>query len=154
MLTKRRQDKTKSKNEKFMDDKDIFYSSLKDITRKHEYFMEKAAEIAQKSSMQQKHGAIITYKNNIIASGFNYSCSYMCDNYSIHAEVAAISQVFYDKNLLKFCDIYVVRIAPAFNNCLKNSKPCKNCTNFIKKYSLRNTYYSTNDTYDKLYLSC
>lgn len=154
MLTKRRQDKTQSKNEKFKNDKDIFYSSLRDITRKHEFFMEKAAEIAQKSSMQQKHGAVIVYKNNIIGTGFNYNCSYMYNNYSIHAEVAAISQVFYDKNLLKLCDIYVVRIAPAFNNCLKNSKPCKNCTNFIKKYNLRNTYYSTSDTYEKLYLSC
>lgn len=154
MLTKRRQVKTQSKNEKFIDDKDILYSSLRDITKKHEFFMEKAAEIALKSSMQQKHGAVIVYKNNIIGSGFNYNCSYMSNNYSIHAEVAAISQIFYDKNLLKLCDIYVVRISPAFNNCLKNSKPCKNCTNFIKKYNLRNTYYSTNDTYDKLYLSC
>ena len=86
MLTKRRQDKTQSKNEKFKDDKDIFYSSLRDITRKHEFFMEKAAEIAQKSSMQQKHGAVIVYKNNIIGTGFNYNCSYMYNNYSIRGK--------------------------------------------------------------------
>lgn len=142
MLTKRRQIKTQSKNEKFTNDIDIFYSDLRDITRKNELFMERAAEVALKSSMQQKHGAVIVYKNNIIGSGFNYICDYMCNNYSIHAEVAAISSLFYNKKILEFCDIYVVRIAPAFNNSLRNSKPCRNCTNFIKKYNLRNTYYS------------
>jgi len=153
MFTKRRQDKTQSKNEKFISDIDTYYANLKEITRKHEKFIEKAAEIATKSTMQQKHGAIIVYKNNIIASGFNYNCSYMNNNYSIHAEVSAISQMFYNKKLLELCDIYVVRIAPAFNNCLKNSKPCRNCTNFIKKYNLRNIYYSTNDRYENLYLN-
>jgi len=153
MFTKRRQDKTQSKAEKFMIDIDTYYSDYKEINRKHEYFMNKAAIIAEKSSMQQKHGAIIVYKNTIIADGFNYTCDYMNNNYSIHAEVAAISKMFYNKKLLEFCDIYVVRIAPAFNNCLKNSKPCRNCTNFIKKYNLRNIYYSTNDKYDELYLN-
>jgi deoxycytidylate deaminase len=143
MHTKRRQDETEGKNENF-----------KLITRKHDLFLSIAAKIAEKSTMQQKHGAVIVYKNKIIASGFNYNCSHMNNNYSIHAEVAAISQLFYNKALLEFCDIYVVRIAPAYDNCLKNSKPCKNCTKFINKYKLRNTYYSTNDLYEQLYLSC
>lgn len=142
MLTKRRQVKTQSKIEKFTNHSDIFYSELKDISKKNEIFMEKAAEIALNSDMQQKHGAVIVYKNTIIATGFNYICDYMYNNYSIHAEVAAISQLFYNKKILEYCDIYVVRIAPAFNNSFRNSKPCRNCTNFIKKYNLRNTYYS------------
>lgn len=141
MLDIRRQDKTESKNE-----------ISKVITRKHDLFISVAAKIAEKSTMQQKHGAVIVYKNKIIATGFNHTCDYMNSNYSIHAEVAAISQIFYNKQLLELCDIYVVRIAPAFNNCLKNSKPCKNCTKFINKYKLRNTYYSTNDLYERLYI--
>jgi len=142
MHNKRRQIKTQSKNERFVDDIDIFYSSVKLISRKNELFMEKAAEIALKSTMQQKHGAVIVYKNNIIATGFNYKCDYMYTNYSIHAEIAAISQLIYNKSILEYCDIYVVRIATAFNNTFRNSRPCKNCTNFIKKYNIRNTYYS------------
>jgi len=146
MFTKRRQDKTEGKNEEDIND-------LKIINRKHEIFLNKAAEIAIKSEMQQKHGAVIVYKNKIIATGFNYICDYLHDNYSIHAEVSAINKLLYNKKLLELCDIYVVRIAPAiYNNCLKNSKPCKSCTNIIKKYNLRNIYYSTNHIYNELYI--
>ena len=140
MLTKRRQEQTESE--------------IKMINKKHQLFLSKAAEIAEKSNMLQKHGAVIVYKNKIIASGYNYMCDYMHNNYSIHAEVAAISQLFYNKKLLEVCDIYVVRIATAnFNYCLKNSKPCKNCTSFINKYNLKNIYYSTNYKYENLILN-
>ena len=140
MFTKRRQDKTESQN-----------SEEKIINKKHQLFLSQASEIAIKSNMLQKHGAVIVYKNKIIASGYNQICSYMNNNYSIHAEVSAISKLFYNKKLLELCDIYVVRIASAtFDNCLKNSKPCKSCTNFINKYNLKNIYYSTNYEYDRI----
>jgi len=144
MFTKRRQDKTESENE------DSLYD-LKMINKKHQLFLEKAGEIALKSNMQQKHGAIVVYKNKILASGYNERCDYMYENFSIHAEVSAISKLFHNKKLLELCDIYVVRIAgEAYDNCLKNSKPCKSCTNFIKKHGLRNIYYSTNYKYDEM----
>lgn len=143
MFTKRRQDKTESKNEDF--------EMIKVINKKHQLFLQEAAEIASKSNMQQKHGAVIVYKNKIIASGYNEICDYMNNNFSIHAEVSAISKMFYNKKLLELCDIYVVRIAPiTFDNYLKNSKPCKNCTNFIKKYNLRNIYYSTSYKFEEM----
>jgi len=146
MYTKRRQEQTESKNEDLND--------IKIINRKHDLFLSKAAKIAEKSTMLQKHGAIIVYKNNIIASGYNYICSYMNNNYSIHAEVAAISNLFHNKKLLPLCDIYVVRIAPSsLNYCLKNSKPCSSCTNFILKYNLKNIYYSTNFKYETMLLN-
>jgi deoxycytidylate deaminase len=145
MFTKRRQDKTESKNEDF---------EIKVINKKHQLFLQEAAEIALKSNMQQKHGAVIVYKNKIIASGYNEICDYMNNNFSIHAEVSAISKMFYNKKLLELCDIYVVRIASiTFDNCLKNSKPCRNCTNFIKKYNLRNIYYSTSYKFDEMVLN-
>ncbi len=151
MLTKRRQDKTESENTDIYDEN---ICNTRIIKNKHEIFLNKCAKIAEKSQMQQKHGAVIVYKNKIIATGYNYICSYMNNNYSIHAEVSAISQVFYNKKLLEECDIYVVRIAsPMFNYCLKNSKPCKNCTCFIRKYNLRNIYYSTNYRFDELNLN-
>jgi len=145
MFTKRRQDKTESKNEDF---------DIKIINKKHQLFLQEAAEIALKSNMQQKHGAVIVYKNKIIASGYNEICDYMNNNFSIHAEVSAISKIFYNKKLLELCDIYVVRIASiTFDNCLKNSKPCKSCTNFIKKYNLRNIYYSTSYKFEEMILN-
>jgi deoxycytidylate deaminase len=141
MYTKRRQEQTESEDEIF-----------KEGNKKHQLFLCKAAEIAKNSNMNQKHGAIVVYKNKIIASGFNYTCNYMNNNYSIHAEVSAISQMFHNKKLLELCDIYVVRIAPTiYNNCLKNSKPCNSCSKFIKKYNIRNIYYSTSHNYNMLF---
>ena len=120
-------------------------SEDKIINKKHQIFLDKAAELAKCSTMQQKHGAVVVYKNKIIGCGFNYMANYLNDNNSIHAEVAAISKVFKNKNLLEDCDIYVVRIATSrFNNCLKLSKPCEKCTKFIEKYNIRRAYYSTN----------
>lgn len=144
MYTKRRQDKTQSENEE-----NIY--ELKMMNKRHQLFLQEAGEIALKSNMQQKHGAVVVYKNKIIASGYNERCDYMYENYSIHAEVAAISKLFHNKKLLELCDIYVVRVAGAeFDNCLKNSKPCKSCSNFIKKHNLKNIYYSTNYRYDEM----
>lgn len=149
---KRRQLKTEGKTkDKYNDVVDI-PQSIKMTNKKHQLFLSHAYLIAEKSSMLQKHGAIIVYKNEIIASGCNYMCNHLCHNYSIHAEVAAITQMFYNKKLLELCDIYVVRISNSLDNCLRNSKPCKNCSNFIKKYNLRNVYYSTNITYNQLYI--
>lgn len=114
-----------------------------DINKRHQIFLDKAAEIAKYSTMQQKHGAVVVYKNKIIGYGFNYMVNHLNDNNSIHAEVAAISQVFKNKTILGECDIYVVRIGPPrFNNCLKLSKPCEKCTKFINKYNIRCAYYS------------
>ena len=140
--TRRRQ--AKSENE--IDEKDI-----KPINRKHNKFLLMAAEVAEKSTMLHKHGAVVVYKNNILSTGFNYMCDHMNDNFSIHAEVAAISKLFHQKQIFEECDIYVVRIASsAFDNCLKNSKPCRSCTTFINKYHLRNTYFSTSYKFNEL----
>ena len=125
-----------------------------DINKKHQLFLDIAAQTAKFSTMQQKHGAVVVYKNKVIACGFNYMTHYLNDNNSIHAEVAAISQLLKSRNILNECDIYVVRIASQkFNNCLKMSKPCEKCTKFINKYNIRKIFYSTNYDYDCNYLN-
>jgi len=114
---------------------------------KQKYYLNIAAKIAIKSPMyNHKHGAIIVYKDKIIGSGFNY---YMAD-FSIHAEVAAIASIHKKKkHILNECDIYVVRIGPdRFNNPLKYSRPCTNCSNTIIKNNIKNAFYSTNYEYD------
>jgi deoxycytidylate deaminase len=124
-------------------------SQNQEVSKKHQLFLDKAAEIAKYSTMQQKHGAVVVHKNKIVGCGFNYMVDHLNDNNSIHAEVAAISQVFKNKMILEECDIYVVRIGPAiYNNCLKLSKPCEKCAKFIRKYNLRCAYYSTNYEFD------
>jgi len=116
-------------------------------SEKQKEYLSIAAKIAEKSPMYpHKHGSIIVYKDKIIASGYNY---YMGD-FSIHAEVAAISKIKKkQKHILCDCDIYVVRIGPkSFNNPLKYSRPCPNCQDTIIKNNIKNAYYSTSYEYD------
>ena len=91
---------------------------------KQKYYLNIAAKIAIKSPMfNHKHGAVI---------------------------VAAISSIRKkQKHILNECDIYVVRIGPdRFNNPLKYSRPCTNCSNTIIKNNIKNAFYSTNYEYD------
>jgi deoxycytidylate deaminase len=121
----------------------------KNSSEKQKRYLNIAAKIASKSPMYtHKHGAIIVYKDKIISSGYNY---YMGD-FSIHAEVAAISKINKkQKHLLCDCDIYVVRIGPkSLDTPLKYSKPCSNCQNTIIKNNIKNAYYSTSYDYDDI----
>ena len=118
----------------------------KTSNEKQRYYLDIAAAVANHSPMLHKHGAIIVYKNKIIASGYNYYFA----NFSIHAEIAAIKSIKGRcKHLLSECELYVVRIAPErFNHALKYSKPCCNCQHTIIKNNIKKAFYSTNYSYD------
>jgi deoxycytidylate deaminase len=114
---------------------------------KHTVFFQKAAAVAAKSPMTQKHGCVIVYTgsnqphNSIIAIGYNQYHSYLHHKYSIHAEVQALTQVNKKyKSVLHQCDMYIVRISNG--DYLKLSKPCEDCTKAIRSCGLRNVYYS------------
>ena len=122
----------------------------KHMSAKQEYYLQIAANVAMNSVMNHKHGAIIVHKKNIIGVGYNYQYS----TFSIHAEIAAITQLKgKEKNLLAECELYVVRIGPTkYDHALKYSKPCLNCQNYIAKKCIKKTFYSTNYSYDDLVL--
>tara|TARA_B100000795_G_scaffold269969_2_gene261468 strand:+ start:4148 stop:4711 length:564 start_codon:yes stop_codon:yes gene_type:complete len=123
--------------------------SAKFSNEKQKTFLSIAAKIAEKSPMYpHKHGAIIVYRDKIIASGYNYYVGY----FSVHAEVSAISKIKKkEKHILSECDIYVVRIGPkSFNNQLKYSRPCPNCQDKIIKNNIKTAYYSTSYEYDDI----
>lgn len=125
-------------------DEDI--SKFKDIS-----YLRIAAEIAKKSPMTQKHGCVIVYKKEVIATGFNTMPSIF--NQSVHAEINAIKKVKNRKYILKDSDLYIVRIAPdSLDNVLKYSKPCANCTKYILNFNIRRVFYSTNFEYDEFVL--
>jgi len=115
---------------------------------KHKYYLNMAAKAATKSDMNHKHGAIIVYKKKIVAIG----CNYYKGEYSIHAEIDAISQLKgKEKSVLPESELYVVRIGPEkLSDHLKYSKPCYNCQNYILKKCIKRTYYSTNYNYDTI----
>lgn len=121
----------------------------KNLTSKHEKFLSHAARIAQKSTMEHKHGAVIVLDNQIIACGFNHVEEFMCHNYSIHAEVDAILKAKKKSKKQKYdltdADMYVVRIGSIrMDYPLKYSRPCPDCEKAISKHGLRRVYYSTN----------
>jgi len=124
----------------------------KDMNIKQQDYLQIAANVAMNSVMNHKHGAVLVYKKNVIAVGYNYNLA----SFSIHAEVAAISQLKgRDKNILADCELYVVRIGPRkYDNALKYSKPCANCQNYITKKCIKKTYYSTNYDFDNKCLEC
>lgn len=123
-------------------------TDVKKISSRQNYYLYIASQIALKSEMKQKHGAVLVYKKDIISTGYNY----MYSTYSIHAEVAAIASLKgKDKEILSECELYVVRIGPKkLSNILKYSKPCIACQNYIKKNFVKKTFYSTNYNYDEI----
>lgn len=114
---------------------------------KYENFLKKAANVAKKSTMTQKHGCVIVHKNRIVSEAFNT----MPMNYqdSLHAEVNAINKIKSHPNILKHSMLFIVRIGPkSMEHPLKYSKPCAHCANYINQHKIRKAFYSTNYEHD------
>ena len=117
-------------------------------SNKIQKFIEIAIEQSLKSDMQHRHGAVIVYRNKVVAFGYNRM---IWNNrncfYARHAEVDALKDFFIrklDKRILKDCTMYVIRIGKAsMDYPTKLSKPCKNCYNYIKKSGIKKVYFST-----------
>lgn len=58
---------------------------------------------------------------------------YEAYKYSVHAEKDAIMKIK-DKNILKKCKIYIIKIK---NNEIENAIPCPMCCNLLKKYGIK-----------------
>ena len=103
---------------------------------------------ALKSNMIHKHACLITYRNKILTTGYNHYKiwngkiyndnygNYESNKYSIHAEKDAIQKIK-NKNILKYCKIYVIRITDNIDNTIENSCSCNMCSDLIKKYKLQ-----------------
>jgi deoxycytidylate deaminase len=110
-------------------------------------FLKKAANVAKKSTMTQKHGCIIVYKNKVVSEAFNTMPTKYQD--SLHAEVNAINKIKSHPNILKNSQLFIVRIGPeSMAHPLKYSKPCEHCANYINQHKIRKAYYSTNYEHD------
>ncbi len=118
-------------------------------------YIEIASKEAIKSPLRCKHGCVIVKYGKIIAKGFNnyrgynkYGTCLYNQRRTIHAENAAINNCG-DRNKLQNADLYIIRYDPISNEiCF--SAPCHNCIQLIiscmKKYRLRNVYYSIDIT--------
>ena len=109
------------------------------------YLKNELINTALKSNMQHKHACAITFHNKIISIGYNkynlnfkniYNCNNNCyqhNKYSIHAEKDAIMKIK-DKNILKDCKIYIIRINNDMN--IHQGIPCEMCNKLLNKYNI------------------
>lgn len=106
--------------------------------------LSQAIEIAKKSTMFNKHGAVLFYKNNIETIAFNeYDSKYTTK----HAEQECINKYKnkirkYKKDKKKF-NLLVIRLST--QNKLLNSKPCIECCRVLKESGIINKIYYSNE---------
>lgn len=109
---------------------------------RQEYFLKKAAQIAFRSNLVQRHGCLIvnSQTDEILSSGFNHTYIHMYHKFSCHAEYDALRKVKKTFDLSN-AEMYVVRIGPN-GAYLKMSKPCEGCKKLILKANIGKVYYS------------
>ena len=106
-------------------------------------FIQLAIKEAHKSDHKSfRHGAVLIMGKKVIAKGHNklqYNNGFPFK--SVHAEMDTIWTAKTKYNKLDRCKMYVVRVRN--NGNLGLSKPCVHCSNLIKKYKIKDTYFST-----------
>lgn len=118
--------------------------------QRHQYYCQRAADLATKSTMQHRHGCVIVYNDReIIAQGYNHTRCTMEQEFSVHAEVEAINKFRQllktkSRDFLSKCTLYVVRIGKdTLGQPLMMSAPCSRCTNVIHRMGIPKVVYST-----------
>lgn len=125
-------------------------TSEKTCSPKQEFYLRRAAQIAQKSNVKShKHGCVITRDGEIISEGYNYHTKNMEHGFTIHSEVSALLKLKKKKSTVEDAELYVVRIGAASHGFpTKLSKPCYNCEKAILKAGIKKVYYSTDDEFE------
>lgn len=130
--------------------------------QRRDYFYDRAADIAMKSTMQHQHGCVIVYNDKeIVAEGYNHTRNIgnMEHTFSIHAEMEAINKLRQiirkkDKNFINKCKLYVVRIGKrSMDYPLKLSAPCCYCSKVIHDVGIPRICYSVSeDEFEEAYI--
>jgi tRNA(Arg) A34 adenosine deaminase TadA len=99
----------------------------------------------KRSPMRSRHGAVIIYRNKVVAAASNYYVATRRpyeDCRSIHAEVAVIVEFLkkYPRSSLRDATLVVVRVTR--DGELSCSRPCTQCTNTILKYNVGKVIHS------------
>jgi deoxycytidylate deaminase len=105
---------------------------------------QRAEDMAKKGTMVFKHGAVIAKNGVIIGEGYNHMSSYTRDNYSVHAEIAALMSVpkrKRNKSYLEGATMVVIRISGQDNKWC-SSAPCDNCRKEIEKLNIKRIVHS------------
>lgn len=104
----------------------------------------KLMEVAERSNMFNRHGAVLVKGGKIYACGSNSTRGCINGNAvtSIHAEIDAI-RTSLKLGIIPSGDIWVIQYKRS--GIIGLSKPCGNCLKMIKRYNISRIYYSTLD---------
>lgn len=111
---------------------------------RHTHYLNKAAQLAARSNISQRHGCLIvdSHTGEVLSSGYNHVCTRMCHKFSMHAECDALRKIKKDIDLAN-AEMYVVRIGPeSLGNPLRMSQPCEGCARLIQKANVGRVFYS------------
>lgn len=115
-----------------------FYEQLKMLTKMASY-----------SLISYKHAAALISKSTVFSSGINkFVGEFKDENNKIHYKtIHAEINVFetFPKKHVRGMDILVIRIGK--NSALKNSRPCNQCIDKLKKLGIRKVFYSDDNGY-------
>lgn len=110
---------------------------------------DRALQVAKKSTMTHKHGALIIKNGEIIAEGFNHTADFMSHSWSIHSEVAALLNLKKQHRHKKYLEdvvMLVVRVGGINNQECRMSAPCCRCREAIEKAGIKKIFYSSSST--------
>ena len=103
-----------------------------------------AVSMARRSTMAMKHGTCIWHRTlGVLSCGYNYETHFMCHQWSIHSEVAALMNLkrqHRNKRVLDDAVMVVVRIGR--DNQCRMSKPCEKCRQAITEAGIKKVFYS------------
>jgi deoxycytidylate deaminase len=95
------------------------------------------------------HMALLLNGRRVISHGFNQmdrQCFRGKSVFSLHAEIDCLRKCKPIKNIKKKnYDLLIIKVARNTNKLYHDSRPCKNCTNFIKGLGFRHVYCTTAD---------
>ena len=94
-----------------------------------------AAKIAKRSPNKMQHGALVLdRKHKVLAYGNNYKFT--------HAEIAALRKI--PERARQGTIIISVRLTQGGHD-VSNARPCSACQKALKKYGVREVFYTTTD---------
>jgi len=115
---------------------------------------ELAKEMARKSNMSKRHGAVLMSGGKICGTGYNHmwidkvnlKCFKTMRIASIHAEIDCIQSCrsFYKEANRKKYTMIIVRMRRD-DEKLMCSKPCSMCLDILKKFRVKKVYYTNDD---------
>lgn len=110
-------------------------------------FTESLLRIAGRSPLSRyKTGALIVYRNEVLATGWSHYGMRLSSMYSVHAELHSLLR---SRHLgLSGSEIYIATVRPGTERVVM-SKPCANCVHALLAAGIETAFYALESTTGK-----